>query len=391
MRWNRVIVGVGIAGLLAAAGWDAQAGAGRPGTARGAGERRVVVFNGQGNDLDAYRAVRPFRHQTVITNHDADPEGLDINAQICFFPQDRGAAVRRFVAGEDTGQPDPPQGWGIFELRGKRVGELRARQIGKLTPTYQGSLDNAENYGCGFLSDGRILTTDIGNQASGEGDGQLIVWFPPFDTGVGGAGQVKYCKLDTAIATAGQIAVDGRDRVYVASARPPTAGVWRYRGPFPRSDTAAGGCGRTDATGAPLADAVDKELFIPASPPLATPNGVVRRPRGGYYVSSVINGVIAQYDGRGRFVRTILEPPAGERLGAEPFSTGTPLGLGVDRAGTVFYADIGIVVDEGGVGPGDRTGTVRRIRFREGEPRPPVTMARNLAFPDGIGILDFAR
>ncbi|HZJ25454.1 MAG TPA: hypothetical protein VFF40_00315 [Acidimicrobiia bacterium] len=370
-------------GTLAASGTAAT----RP-TAE-SGVRRTFVFNGEANNLNVYRAKRPFRHQRLVTNAKDDPDGLDINAQICFFPQDEGKKVRRFIAGEDTNQPDPPQGWGVFELRGRRIDKFQVHQIAKLTPTFQGSLDNAENYGCGFLADGRVLTSDIGDQASGAGDGQLIVWFPPFDTGIGGEGQVRYCKIDTALATAGQIAVDGDDQVFVASARPPTAGIWRYSGPFPTSDTAEGGCGRTDATGAPLADAVQRELFIPATEPLATPNAIVRRPDGGFYVSSVINGVIAQYDDLGRYVRTVLSPPTGETLGPEPFSTGTPLGLGVTSQGTLFYADIGIVVDGADIGPGDHTGQVRRIRFdRDGEPVRPVTVAKDLGFPDGIGIVE---
>jgi hypothetical protein len=386
---RRTLAAITVA-VVALAALGATRAADRP-IARAASERKTVVFNGQGNNLDAYTATRPFRHQQVIESAATDPDGTDLNAQICFFPQDAGKKVRRFVAGEDTNQPDPPQGWGIFELRGNRVGSFRTEQIAKLTPTYQGSLDNAENYGCGFLSDGRIVTSDVGNQASGDGDGQLIVWFPPFDTGVGGEGQVRYCKIDVGIATAGGITVDDEDRVYVASARPPTAGVWRYPGPFPTSDTAAGGCGAKDATGAPLADSAPRELFIPAEAPVPTPNAIVQRPRGGFYVSSVTTGVIAQYDDDGTFVRTILQPPAGETLGAESFSTGTPLGIGVDRAGTVFYADIGIVINADGIGPGDSNGSVRRIGFENGEPLPPVTMATGLAFPDGIGILEPAR
>ena len=53
----------------------------------------------------------------MITTHAEGPEGLDINAQICFFPDGR-----TFIAGEDTGQPDPTQGWGIFKLPGTRSG-----------------------------------------------------------------------------------------------------------------------------------------------------------------------------------------------------------------------------------------------------------------------------
>jgi hypothetical protein len=344
--------------------------------------KAAIVFNGEGNNLNAYSSVPPFKKQRVITNAEDDPKGRDINAQICFFPRERNGK-RWFIAGEDTGQPDPPQGWGIFALSGDRVGKLKAKQIGKLTPTYQGSLDNAENYGCGFLRDGRVLTTDIGNQASGDGDGQLIVWFPPFNRT-----KVRYCKIDVGIATAGNIYVDKQDRVYVPSARPPSSGVWRYTGPFPTSDTPEGGCETTDSTGAPKTDTVTKELFIPSGGEISTPNAIVRSPRGGFYVSSVFNGVIAEVDRDGTFLRTVLKPAPDDELGTEPYATGTPLGLGIDKKGTLYYADIGIVIDDGGVGPGDRTGTVRRIRFVDGEPQAPQTMDRNLAFPDGIGVLN---
>ena len=90
-------------------------------------------------------------------------------------------------------------------------------------------------------------------------------------------------------------------------------------------------------------------------------------PDGTFFVSGVITGVIAEYDADGAFVRTVLEPPAGEQLGAEPYSTGTPFGLGFGPDGTLYYADLGIVVGDG-IGPGPETGTVRRIRFTDGEP-----------------------
>ena len=94
------------------------------------------MFSGQGNNLVAYDSTAPFESQVVITNAADDPEnGRDINAQICFW--DDPELGRLFIAGEDTGQPDPPPGWGIFRLDGSAVGELAATQIGKLTPTYQ--------------------------------------------------------------------------------------------------------------------------------------------------------------------------------------------------------------------------------------------------------------
>jgi outer membrane protein assembly factor BamB len=334
-------------------------------------------LSGEGNNLNAYATESPFVKQNVIRNASDDPEGLDINAQICFFPD----GSRRFIAGEDTGQPDPPAGWGIFELRGRRVGRLSARQVGKLTPTYQ--TDGPENYGCGFLSDGRVVTSDVGEQQEGEGNGQLIVWFPPFDEFT-----VRYCKIDVGIATAGQIHVDDQDRVYVMSGRGPNAGVLRYSGPFPTSDDASGGCGRRDATGAPLADAVEREQFIGSDQLGFGAVGIVASPAGGFYVSSIAVGAILEFDAAGRFLRRVLDPPAGEGLGT--FTYGTPFGLAVDAEGTLYYADLDLVVDAGGIGPGP-DGKVWRIRFVEGAPQPPELIDRGLDFPDGLGILEHRR
>ena len=111
----------------------------------------------------------------------------------------------------------------------------------------------------------------------------------------------------------------------------------------------------------------------------------MRAPKNDFYVSSVISGVINEYDANGGYVRTILQPPAEETLGATTFSTGTPLGLGVGPDGTLYYADIGITITSDGIGPGPE-GTVRRIRFVNGQPQPPETMGAGLQYPDGIGV-----
>jgi hypothetical protein len=169
----------------------------------------------------------------------------------------------------------------------------------------------------------------------------------------------------------------------VASARV-NPGIFRYTGPFPAGDDAAGGCGQHDNTGAPLVDSVQKDQFIAADGNIATPNAIVASAQGTFYISSVFNGVIAEYDADGVFVRRILTHAPGDKL---PLMTGTPLGLGIDPSGTVYYADIGIVADTNGIGPGDHNGTVRRIRFENGQPQPPETMDMGLNFPDGIGVL----
>lgn len=339
----------------------------------------VIVFSTEGNNLNAYDPEPPFEKQTVITNAEDDPDGgMDINAQICFFPDD----PHRFVAGEDTGQPERTPGWGIFEVTGEAVGELEAEEVARLVPTYQPG-DNPENYGCGVLSDGRVVTTDIGNEVEGTPSGQLIVWFPPFESE-----EVAYCKIDVTLPTAGGITVGEDDVLYVTTARPPDNGVLRFTGPYPTSDDASGGCGRTDGTGAPLADRANREVFIPADEHALTPNAIVPagsgegEGEGGFYVTSAFTGTIVRYDADGTYAETVLAPPAGEQLGATPFSTGTPLGLAVTDDGTVFFADLGLGVTADGVGPQPRAGTVRRLVPGEA----PETMDEGLDYPDGIGL-----
>lgn len=345
----------------------------------------AVVLGPEGNRLHAFSTGEVPATQVLIPSAaDAPGAGRDINGQVCFQP-----GTRRFIAGEDTGQPNPPPGFGVFELLGDAVGSLGWRQVGKLTPTFQGEVgeegvpDTADPYGCGFLSDGRLVTTDIGNTASGPPTGQLILWFPPLD-----APSPRFCKLDVAIGTAQGIWVDEEDRVHVASARV-EPGIWQYSPPFPTSPDAAGGCGRVDSTGAPLADSTQKRLFVPADANVPTPNGVAGTPWGTLLVSSILNGVIAEYDrATGAFVRRLLEPPAGETLGPEPYSTGSPLGIAVDSQGTIYYADLGLVLRNGDIGPGAGTGSIRRLRLVDGRPGSPETLFSPGSFPDGVGVYE---
>ena len=95
---------------------------------------------------------------------------------------------------------------------------------------------------------------------------------------------------------------------------------------------------------------------------------------------------LGEFTAAGAFIRRVVQPAPGEKIGPKPYSVGTPLGLGVDPKGNLFYADIGIVVSGSGIGPGNRTGTVRRVSFVRGQPQAPVVMDEGLAFPDGIGV-----
>jgi len=342
-----------------------------------------LVFSGEDNRLHAYYPGPGFPLQTVIPSHADDPaKGRDINGQICFTRGPEGQL--RFIAGEDTnqGQSHLGAGWGLIELSGA-FPNFDFVQLNHLQPGYQPG-EEAENYGCGFLSDGRLVTSDVGNQASGGGTGQLIIWFPPFD-GI----NAKFCKLDTAIATAGQIGIDEQDHIYVSSARTTQggkAGIYRYSGNLPTSDTADGGCARTDVVDDPLVSEgrVTKELFIPGDGNIPTPGGLVIIPDGGFYIASVLNGVIAEYGADGKFKRRVLSPRPG---GGLPTPTGNPFGLGLASDGTLYFADIGLTLN-GNIGPGQDLGKVRRIRFVNNQPQAPEIMDSTLNFPDGIGILE---
>ena len=358
----------------------------------------TIVFNGEGNRLNAYDAATGEKQLVIHSAADAEDgsktspsPARDINAQICFFEAKDGTT--RFIAGEDTGQgshgTDGQPGWGIFKLEGKKVGKLSATQVGKLKTTFQTSDNederqpyesNPENYGCGLLSDGRVVTSDVGNQyPATTSNGQLIVWFP--DPVVGyDTTDVKHCKIDTGIPTAGGIHVDDKDRVYVASNRPSApvpdriGGIYRYSGDFPTSP----------ADCEAKAAAITREPFIQSLPvlELLTPSAIVPSGKGTFYVSSVFDGRIAEYDENGGFIRLILDGLPG----VPPYETGTPYGIGVGPDGTLYYADLGVVVGPP-PGPGDKNGTVRRIRFVNGEPQAPEVMDEGLEFPDGIGIL----
>jgi hypothetical protein len=345
--------------------------------------RAELLYGGEGNRLRRYD-IDTIKHPPLVDDiliHSAsdDPPGRDINAQICVFPDGSG----RFIAGEDTDQPHPPAGWGVFAPDGT--------QIGKLTPTYQPAADQPENFGCVFDHQGRLFLTDIGNEASGAGTGQLILFFPPYDRFPGAPGvfpntdepSTNFCIIATNIATAGSLAVDEQGRIYVTSAR--GLNVQRFSPPFPTSPDAAGGCGAVDPVGSPMADIVHRETFVGDAGHILTPTGIARARNGNWYIGAVFSGTIGEYTPDGTFVRLVLEPPVGEPL--PTVSTGNPQGLAVDCAGDLYFADLNLVQSDGNIGPGPN-GKVRWIHFdAAGTPAPPVILKQNLDFPDALGIL----
>lgn len=309
------------------------------------------------------------------------PGGRDVNGMICRFPDGSG----RFVSGEDTGQIAIRPGWGVFDAD--------AQQIGKLVTTYLENPNDdrsGEPFGCAFDSQGRLWTTVVGQQALGATTGQLIVWFPPYDVFPGAPGTYpngeistgKFCKIDVAVGSASSVLIDAQDNVYVAA--PASFQVLKFAPPFPTGPDAAGGCGRLDPTGQPLADLnrANRSVFIQGVG-IETFTGLARAKNGNLYVGQVLAGVIEEYDfGSNPLrdpVRTIVPRPPGWAADY----TGTPQGLAVGADGTLYYADLDI---QPTLSPGD-DGKFWRVRFdAKGTPQPPEIILSGLDFPDGVAL-----
>ena len=383
MRRFWVILGIGALVAVAPVPADSTQGsvADTDPAAPRAHESGELLFVTEGNRLrridvdsiDSALAGEGSLAEDVLVERASDG-GRDVNGQICERPGVEGG----FVAGEDSGQPNPPAGWGVFDADGT--------QVGKLTASY--FVGGAEPHGCAFAPNGNLFTTEVGFQGFGTANGQLIMWFPPFDRFPGPPGaypntldrSTNFCKLATDLGTAGSVQIDDEGNVFVSQ----SAGlkVEKFSPPFPTGPDAAGGCGNVDSTGAPVATTVHRTQIIAPSDGMLTFSGIAISPRGTLYVASVLTGRIAEYDFGGRLLRLILAPA--EEL--PPIPTGHPQGLAVGDDGTIYYADLDLRGTLPNVGPGPN-GKVRRIRFdANGDPLAPEIVKQGLAFPDGVAI-----
>ena len=362
---------------------------------------RQFVLSPEGNHLWAYDPATHDRQLVVRAVNGGDPgvaapegsEPRDINGQVCVSPDNRHVITGEdtVIAGEggDSGSSHDPRiaGWGYFQITGNRLGNITLEQVGKLAPETAGGPGYAgdpDNYGCGFLDSNRLLTTAIGDRFPGQpANGQLFLWFGPFDRDFRQetdpetntsffVGEVPHCVIDGTLATAGGIAVDNGE-VYVAANRPDDSGnlgsVFRYSGPFPTSPAEC-------ATVKPAKQAIVSDPRHP------TPSAVAVSPEGTLYVSSVFSGTVAEYNKDGDWIRDIfplspVTPPTG------PTGT-TPFGLAFTADGSLWIADLGILVAEAGPGQGS---LIRVRRDSAGNPVPPSeTVHENMDFPDGLGV-----
>ncbi len=346
-----------------------------PAAVSAAGPSDELLYVNEGNRMrriDVDTIGKGALAEDILVNT-ASAGGRDINGEICKRPGVPGG----FVASEDSGQPNPPPGWGVFDADGT--------QVGKLSTTY--NVAGAEPHGCAFAPDGSLFTSEVGFQGFGTANGQLIEWFPPYEVFPGPPGaypntndiSTNACKLATDLGTAGAVLSDAEGRIYVAESS--GLRIDRFSPPFPTGPDAAHGCGRVDSTGAPLATTVQREVFAgPAAGMVFA--GLAFAPNGNIYASSVFTGRIAEFGADGRLVRNILAPPNTTL----PIPTGSPQDIAVGADGTIYYADLDLRGTLPDVGPGPN-GKVWRIRFNGvGDPLPPELVRQGLAFPDGVAL-----
>jgi len=350
---------------------------------------QVLIYNTEGNRLRRYDVdtVDTSLLEDVLQPSAADdPDGRDSNGSICRFSDGSG----RYVHGEDTGQPDPPAGFGVFAPDGT--------QVGKLTPTYPVyATGQPEPHGCAIRDDGILFTTDVGQQGFGFNNGQLTMWFPPFDHFPGpdppdpnaypnnDDTSANFCKIDETIGTAASVVVDAQDRVYVASSS--SLVVYRYEGDWPTGLGAGQGCEATDSVGGPKVDPgrITRSTFLgPIG--VSTYSGLALAPDGNsIYAATVLEGKIREFDLDGNFLRMIVDHALPIFDLPTPF--GSPQNIAFGPDGTLYYADLNLVGTLPAVGPGPN-GRVWRVRFDPGgDPLTPEIVRPNLAFPDGVAVL----
>jgi hypothetical protein len=113
---------------------------------------------------------------------------------------------------------------------------------------------------------------------------------------------------------------------------------------------------------------------------LSIPSSIVRVPhtRHWYVAVIVLPPIINEYDADGKFVRNIVPANVPKN----------PLGMGVGRDGTLYYAELNLDP----VTFDTRCGSVAMVRFdKKKNPQPPQTLGQHLLFPDGITVVDSSR
>lgn len=368
--------------------------------------------------------------------------GRHVNGQLCFFPSSSGPSfASKFVISDDTyreacvetgsqpvqarcaiSDPDAAEyvgkdgdGWGVFNADGTwtgRVIQTEGFSCNEVTKTCFQPIGTVDPQGCAFDTAGNFFGTDVNAGAIGVAKGALIVFFNN-----GGSVQDNYkdyCIVARGLGAPGMPVVDddgaiifteattsdgplgpfaeftGRDEFRANAGR---VLKFSFTPPLTTSD-----CNLTthelNSTGAAK---VQQSMFMSfPEDGVITPESITRVPEGRefggplanaphYYVGSVLlPPVINEYDSSGRFVRNIVPP----------FLPKNPIGMGVGSDGTLYYAELSLGPNMKNNDPetldpfSTGCGQVSRVRFVAGVPLLPELLQNNLAFPDGVTVVD---
>jgi len=189
-------------------------------------------------------------------------------------------------------------------------------------------------------------------------------WFAPFD-----GTTVASCRIAGDLGTPLGLAVDGNGAAYLASARAATAGVWRYKGSFPKD---ASSCATTlPPTATNLIPAGTQGLSAPTAVAVAQPDQAL-------VVTSAPDDLVVAF---------ALDASDSLVVQAKSQVAVSPFGVAVSPDGSVIYTDLGLAADAKGVlSPGDRTGALLSVSTGNGTPGAPSVMDRGLDAPDGLGL-----
>ena len=325
-------------------------------------DAQTVVIAATGGNIDAYLSITPYTRQRVVAAG-TGPDGTVPHGQVCFVPD----GSRRFVIAETRTPPGgaATAGWGLYQLTGDEIGNFRVRRTAGWDSPGAPSADAPSTYGCTFLPDGRLLTTDVGNQRTGAPTGRLVEWFAPFD-----GPTVTSCVIAGDLGTPLGLATDADGAIYLAAARAPSAGVWQYKGSFPKDATA---CASTiPPTSTLLVPGGTNGLSAPTAVAIAPSNKAMA-------VTSAPDGLIVAFDLDG--TNPLVVQTKSSTGAASPF------GIVVAPDGSIIYTDIGLAADPKGVlTPGDKAGALLVIDTSSGSAAPPAVMDRGLDAPDGLGL-----
>jgi hypothetical protein len=411
-----------------------------------------VVLSSQGEFLDAYL---PQPDGSVVRRVfiDPDPPNLDdpaslarvgrhVNGQLCFFPDSAPKKLRgKFVIADDTYReacvetghrqarcdltdPTDPayvgkdaDGWGIFNADGTwsgRVLHVGGFSCDEAAKTCVQPIGTVDPQGCAFDGAGNLFGTDVNQGAIGVASGALVVFFN--DSNAKKA-YTDYCFVAKGLGAPGMPVVDDHGAILLTEATTTGGPLSPLAAALGVSELGAGP-GRVDKFSftAPLtpADCVGHELTAAGRTKVTrtdfmtfpldgmiTPESITRVPAGRefalplldggkphYYVGSVLlPPVINEYDSKGSFVRNVVLP----------FLPKNPIGMGVGSGGTLYYAELNLGPaihdnDPSTLEPfATGCGSVSRVEFASGIPLLPETLQGNLAFPDGVTVVDSSR